>query len=298
MTHAPRASELPVALEVTPHYVAKPWGGRRLETALGRTDLPAGPVGESWEVADTAQVTTRVATGPLAGRTLSEILGAPFPLLVKVIDAREDLSVQVHPDGRDGPAAKEEAWVALADGGAVAVGLDPRARAGVPWLERLGRRTLVGAGGARPPSLVHVPAGTVHAILAGSLVWEVQTPVDVTWRLDDFGRTGLDGRPRALHLVEAASVLARGPEARGREEGGGRSIVGKRFRLDLHPPGTSARGAACVAFFPGGGVVAGAAPGEDVAVAPGRSAVLTVRARALRSPGWVFTASVATPGLH
>jgi mannose-6-phosphate isomerase len=249
-------------------------------------------VGESWEVADTDEVATRVAEGPLAGRTLREVLGAPFPLLVKVIDAREDLSVQVHPDGRDGPAAKEEAWVALADGGTVAVGLGPRADTGAPWLERLERRALTGAGaGARPPTLVHVPAGTVHAILAGSLVWEVQTPVDVTWRLDDYGRAGLDGRPRALHAREAAPVLARGPEPGGRVDPAGRALVGTRFRVDLHPPGTTSRGTACVAFLPAGGTVAGDAAADEVAVPAGRSVVLTERARALRSRGWVFTAA-------
>jgi mannose-6-phosphate isomerase len=290
MSPRSRASALPVALLVTPHYVAKPWGGRRLESVLRRADLPAGPVGESWEIADTAEVTTRVEGGALDGRALGDVFGAPFPLLVKVIDAREDLSVQVHPDGRDGPAAKEEAWVALADGGAVAVGLNAHASANAPWLERLERRTLAAAG-ARPPSLVHVPAGTVHAILAGSLVWEVQTPVDVTWRLDDYGRAGLDGRPRALHRQEAAAVLARGAEAPGRTDPAGRSVAGIRFRVDLFPPGTAPRGTACVAYFPAGGTVEGRAAEDSVAVPAGRSAVLTESAQQLRSTGWIFTAS-------
>jgi mannose-6-phosphate isomerase len=284
-----RAGVLPVALRLAPHYVPKPWGGRRLASELARTDLPPGPVGESWEIADTPEVRTRVAGGPLDGRTLSEVFGAPFPLLVKVIDAREDLSVQVHPDGRDGPGAKEEAWVALADGGAVAVGVKPRADAQAPWLERLERRTLAGPG-ARAPTLVHVPAGTVHAILAGCLVWEVQTPVDVTWRLDDYGRAGLDGQPRALHHREAAAVLARGPEAPGRVEREGRSLVGARFRVDLHPPGTAPRAAACAAFFVAGGGVTGRGP--RMAVPAGCSVVLTDAAETLASDGWILTASL------
>ena len=275
-----------------PLYVVKPWGGRRLATVLGRADLPAGPIGESWEISDLAEAASRVDGGPLDGATLREALGAPFPLLVKVIDAKEDLSVQVHPDGVEGPPAKEEAWVALAGGGSVAAGLARGADDRRPWLERLERRDLVGPGpgASAPPTLVHVPAGTVHAILAGSLVWEVQTPVDVTWRLDDYGRKGLDGKPRALHHREAASVLARGPERPPSVEPGGRSLVGRRLRVDLHPPGAARVAGACAAFLPAGGTVRGPDPAGDVVVPAGRSVVLTPAARALHSTGWIFTA--------
>jgi hypothetical protein len=171
------------------------------------------------------------------------------------------------------------------------VGLDARSRAGAPWLERLERRALSGAG-ARPPSLVHVPAGTVHAILAGSLVWEVQTPVDVTWRLDDFGRKGLDGKPRALHHREAAGVLARGPDRPPGVDPGGRRLVGRRLRVDVFPPGTAPAAGACAAFLKAGGRVRGADPAGDVMVPAGRSVVLTPAARTLHSTGWILTAGV------
>lgn len=289
-------SAQPIAFCTRPLYVAKPWGGRRLETVLGRADLPAGPVGECWEIADLPEAASRVEGGPLDGATLREALGAAFPLLVKVIDAREDLSVQVHPDGISGPPAKEEAWVALAGGGAVAAGVARSVQASAPWLARLERRDLrgPGAGAASPPTLVHVPAGTVHAILAGSLVWEVQTPVDITWRLDDYGRQGLDGKPRALHLSEAATVLARGPESFPRVDPGGRTLVGRRLRVDLHPPGVARVAKACCAFLPAGGTVRGAQPAGDVLVPAGRSVVLTPAARTLHSTGWVFTAAALT----
>lgn len=291
---APRADDAVVACLVRPHYVGKPWGGRRLATDLGRRDLPEGPVGESWEVCDTDEQQSRVEGGPHDGRPLREVLGAPFPLLIKVLDAREDLSVQVHPDGRDGVPAKEEAWVALQEGGRVAAGLRPGARAAdaaTPWLERLVVRDLhgPGAGPGQPPTLVHVPAGTVHAVLAGSLVWEVQTPVDVTWRLDDHGRVGLDGRPRPLHLAEAAAVLARGPEGPGYVGTDGRCLVGHRFRVDLAPPGLTRR-AAQVAFLPAGGHVSGARGATRVEVPPGRSVVLLPAAHAVHSPGWMLLA--------
>ena len=289
-------SERPIAFLTRPVYVPKPWGGRRLATELARRGLPEGPIGEAWEASDLDEAPTRVDGGALDGARLSEALGRAFPLLAKVIDAREDLSVQVHPDGRDGPAAKEEAWVALGDGGAVAVGLNADASgpgaAPRPWLDRLERARLTGASNApsRPPTLVHVPAGTVHAILAGSLVWEVQTPVDVTWRLDDYGRMGLDGRPRALHRSEAAGVLARGPEAPSGVEPGGLKLRGRRFGMTLLPPGTHQGLKACLAFLPAGGRFsgAGAASGFDVPAA--RTVVLTPRATAVTSPGWVFLA--------
>ncbi|MFM8979790.1 MAG: type I phosphomannose isomerase catalytic subunit [Planctomycetia bacterium] len=287
------APDRPFAFLVRPAYLPKPWGGRRLEGVLGRRDLPDGPVGESWEVSTLSEAPSRIEGGPEDGRLLSEVLDAPLPLVVKLLDAREDLSVQVHPDGAPGePPAKEEAWVALADGGRVGLGLDPAVPAGRPWAERLLHVDLCGpdAGGVRPPSLLHVPPGTVHALRAGCLVWEVQSPVDVTWRLDDYGRKGLDGRMRTLHLAEAAGVLARGPRPRGHADATGRHLVGKRFRVDLYPPGSARRGSARVAFLPRGGQVRGVGGGV-FEVPPGRSVVLTDRVTSLRSPGWVITAA-------
>lgn len=287
------AADRPCAFLVRPTYLPKPWGGRRLESVLGRHDLPPGPVGESWEVSTLVEAPSRVEGGPEDGRLLSEVLDAPLPLVAKLLDAREDLSVQVHPDGAPGePPAKEEAWVALADGGRVGLGLDPSVPAERPWRERLALVGLRGpdAQGVRPPSLLHVPPGTVHALGAGCLVWEVQTPVEVTWRLDDYGRKGLDGKPRALHLEQAAGVLARGPRPRGHADASGRHLVGKRFRVDLYPPGSTRHGSARVAFLPRGGEVRGR--GRSVLeVPPGRSVVLTERVTSVRSSGWVFTAS-------
>jgi hypothetical protein len=191
--------------------------------------------------------------------------------------------------------AKEEAWVALADGGEVAVGTvrddalpDPGA-----WLDRLGRTALKGATGDRAPSLLHVPPGTVHAILAGALVWEVQTPVQVTWRLDDHGRLGLDGRPRALHLETARTLLARGGEPAGRLSADGRRLDGLRLVLETHPPGRwEAAGGHLVLFAPAGATLE-AGGGEPFPVPAGRTVVLPLRVEAVRSSGWLFAASPA-----
>ena len=201
----------------------------------------------------------------------------------------------MHPDDQDDLTAKEEAWVALASAGRVAVGhvrgqAVPEAGA---WLPHLTTTSLRGPQGDRPPSIVHVPAGTVHAILADSLVWEVQTPVDVTWRLDDHGRVGLDGRPRALHRTEAAAVLARGPEAGGKLTAGGRVLEGRRLFVATHPPGTWRRPPGCCAFLlEGGEVHSRAAHGREVAleVPPGRSVVLTPDVERIVSSGWMMAA--------
>lgn len=282
---------------VRPRYVSKPWGGRRLAERLGRQDLPEGPIGESWEVVDIEGATSIVETGPHRGRPIAEAYGAPFPLLLKVLDAREDLSVQVHPDEASAEPPKEEAWVALSSEGAVAVG-DVRGRpppAAGAWLDHLERVDLKGPSDRGPPSIVHVPAGTVHAILADSLVWEVQTPVDVTWRLDDHGRVGLDGRPRALHLDEAAAVLSRGPEPTGTLSAGGRVLEGRRLFVATHPAGTWAAPAGCAAFFLAGGRVRWRDTNRRLStleVPPGRTAVLTPEVVELGSDGWMIVAGV------
>ncbi|MHC5010776.1 MAG: type I phosphomannose isomerase catalytic subunit [Planctomycetota bacterium] len=278
-------ADLP-ALLTRPVYLLKPWGGRRMETELGRDDLPEGPVGESWDVSDLPEAETLVDGGPHDGRRLPDVLGRPFPLLVKVLDAHVDLSVQVHPDGEDGIEPKEECWVGLADGGHVATGrLDGGALPGPgEWLSRLERTPIRGD----PPSVVHVPPGTIHAILTGALVWEVQTPVDVTWRLDDYGRAGLDGKPRPLHLDEAASVLARGPAFEGRFDPDRRCVAGRWFRVWTHPAGRWGAVPGCVAFLRGGGRLDG--PAGAFEVPPGRSVVLTPGVLHAESDDWMLSA--------
>ena len=274
-----------------PHYIPKPWGGRQLADVLGRTDLPDGPVGESWEVADTDTVQSVVEGGPLAGKRLRDVWGGPFPLLLKVLDAREPLSVQLHPDGADGGPAKEEAWVALADGGRVALGaFAGRELPEDRWLDGMETVPLSGPNES-PPSLVHVPPGTVHAILGGSLLFEVQNPVDVTWRLDDHGRVGLDGRPRALHLDQARALLSRPLSPCRSERSSALELRGQRFAVRLHPPGAIACDAspnARAAFFLEGGTVRGAGGALDVPRA--RTAVLPASACTLQSGGWAIQA--------
>lgn len=295
------AFDAPLLLE--PAYFEKPWGGRRLADELGRRGMPSGPVGESWDVADLPEHRSRVLTGPHAGRTLGEVWGSPYPLLIKVLDAREDLSVQLHPDERAAAergdaAVKEEAWVALATGGHVALldGAVDDIGDGADLLQRMRRVPLQAGSADQPPTAVHVPPGTCHAILGGCLLVEVQNPVDVTWRLYDHGRVGLDGRPRALHMAEASSVLRRGPSEPTAVAQGGRVVSGRRFRIDLMPPGNASLPASDAArvVVPLGDLRASTTSGS-VAVSRAHAVVLPAPAVAIEASDWCVLATAVDP---
>ena len=220
-------------------FLEKVWGGRSLaksptEGGLGLT-LPDGvPIGETWELVDREDVNSVVAEGPWKGSTLNELMGenpadllgdlpataeGRFPLLVKYIDAAKHLSVQVHPDDEAqslgaGWQAKTEAWVILGstDEGCIYHGLTDRGgeadfaaacRAGGEGLEPMLRRHKPTAG-----QCYFVPGGTIHAIGAGVTLIEVQQNSDTTFRVYDWGRMGLDGKPRDIHVEEALQCIA------------------------------------------------------------------------------------------
>jgi mannose-6-phosphate isomerase len=222
-------SDLPPFLPMRPHLVEKVWGGRKLARHFNK-DLPAGLlIGESWEVADLPEGQSHVARGPLAGWPLNDLVQAHraellgpgdaskrFPLLIKILDASADLSVQVHPGtgdlNEDSPhRPKDECWIDLGSesGAQVLHGLVSGAT----------RQSFESALAAKLPQAalraVHlekgeclrIPPGTLHAIGAGSLLLEVQLPSDTTFRVWDYERPGLDGKPRALHVQEALEVI-------------------------------------------------------------------------------------------
>ena len=212
------------------------WGGRRLGTVLSKPIGAASDYAESWELSDYHDKVSVVSEGPLAGTTLrelvqtqpNELLGAAvgprgqFPLLVKFIDANQDLSVQVHPDDEKGRRlagdnGKTETWVILAaePGSLIYAGLksgvgpedlDAAIRSGdvEPLLHRFE---------ARPGDSILIEAGTVHAIGAGVLLAEIQQMSDATFRVYDWNRVGPDGKPRQLHIREAMESIdfQRGP---------------------------------------------------------------------------------------
>lgn len=213
-------------LTFRPVYQRLVWGGRRLER--WRSNLPEGPIGESWDLADHERGMSVVADGPLAGQTLNELTrrhgaalvgagfaGGPFPILVKLIDAADRLSVQVHPDDAIaralglGPNGKTECWFVLEDGGVLYQGTRP-------GIDRAAFERALAAGtveaslnrfDVRAGDFFFVAARTVHALGAGCLLYEVQQTSDVTFRVHDWGRVGLDGKPRPLHLQQSLSTI-------------------------------------------------------------------------------------------
>lgn len=214
-------------LVLSPRLDAKPWGGRRLEAFGFR--LPRGEaIGEAVVTAPDAIVAggrplaAIVAQGPeraLGARGLAATGGrAVFPLLVKLIDASENLSIQVHPD--DAAAAREgdgqslgktEAWWVLdaRPGSVLYLGLKPGVT--LDDLAAAGRGGMRAADlmrrvPARPNTLVFLPAGTVHALGAGVLVFEIQQPSAITYRLDDWGRRDAAGRAREMHVEQGLAV--------------------------------------------------------------------------------------------
>lgn len=206
------------------------WGGRALVERLQVEADPNAPIGETWELSDYPGATTRVRGGACDGVELQQLIAehadlllgdsrldgkGRFPLLVKFIEARQDLSVQVHPpDGalEPGGIGKTEAWYILSDSTAeasiiagVRPGTDPAALArdanDAAVLDHLVETKVHGG------DCVLINAGTPHAIRAGTLLVEVQQTSDLTLRMYDWGRLGLDGKPRATHVAQALQVI-------------------------------------------------------------------------------------------
>jgi mannose-6-phosphate isomerase len=216
-------------LQFQPIYQERVWGGRRLETLLGRGLPPGPPIGESWEIVDRPEAQSRVRGGRFGGSTLRELIvrhGAevmgpawrtsrPFPVLVKWLDCSDRLSLQVHPPAGVAPSLggepKTENWYVAhsVPSASLFVGL----KAGVTR-ERFEQaladhtaETLVNKVPVTAGDSILVRSGQVHAIDAGNLILEIQQNSDTTYRLYDWGRKGLDGKPRALHVEESLKSI-------------------------------------------------------------------------------------------
>lgn len=205
------------------------WGGRRLETLLQKRLPPGSRFGESWEIVDRIDAQSVVHEGPLQGRTLHELwtdfreavfgpglADTPrFPLLFKLLDAQERLSVQVHPPASVaaelGGEPKTEMWYLLD------ALLESDLYAGLK--KGVTREDFVRAlDEGHVSDLIHkipvhrgdaffIPSGRIHAIGAGNLIFEVQQNSDTTYRVFDWNRLGLDGKPRALHVNESLQSI-------------------------------------------------------------------------------------------
>jgi len=211
---------------IKPALHVKVWGGRRLNTVLN-IPLPTDePYGESWEFHDTATV----ANGEFAGRTLGDLLkefghdlvGADndpaegFPLLAKFLDASDWLSVQVHPNDEQArelegdPRGKTEAWYVLAStpGAKLVKAIKPgTSREAMAQAIRDNKlEDLLVYAEVVPGDVLLNNAGGVHALGPGIMIYEIQQSSDVTYRLYDWGRMDLDGKPRTLHIDKGVKV--------------------------------------------------------------------------------------------
>lgn len=205
------------------------WGGRELERLYHKPLPPAGPVAESWEISDRPGDVSVIANGPLAGKDLrwlmenhqADLLGSAqaqggrFPLLLKILDAHDKLSLQVHPSASKaaelGGEPKTEMWYVAeaAPGADLYIGLkrgvtraefERKAAAGT--VAECVHRVSVRRGDA-----IFLPGGRIHGLNAGLIIFEIQQNSDTTYRVFDWNRAGLDGKPRALHIPQSLASI-------------------------------------------------------------------------------------------
>ena len=208
------------------------WGGEKI-APYKEIETDQHNIGESWELSGVRGNESIVASGPLEGKSIAELVseykdrlvgkhvyeatGNEFPLLIKFIDARSDLSVQVHPDDalaavrHGGSKGKTEMWyVVMADEGAhLMSGLKEEIDADkyVELVESGNITDVLCDYSVHPGDVFFLPAGRIHAIGAGSFVAEIQQTSDITYRIYDYGRLGLDGKPRQLHTELAKDAI-------------------------------------------------------------------------------------------
>ncbi len=219
-------------LRFAPRPHVKVWGGRALAEFLGLADGAEGPVGEVWALVDRQDESTVVSSGTYEGRSLrglmlSErpaLLGSSdpslddtFPLLIKLLEAEQDLSVQVHPDARaaetlgNGAEPKDEFWYILSaePDARVYLGLQEGVECAAFAAEADSTNVvqLLASYPVKAGDSIFVPAGTVHSIGAGIRLVEVQENSNTTYRLYDWDRIGLDGQPRGCQVKEALASI-------------------------------------------------------------------------------------------
>lgn len=256
-------------IKFQPIYQTRVWGGRRMESLFGRT-LPdaLSPFGESWEISDRAQEQSQCLLSDGSHGTLhdlwmqhreavfgSALLADPaprFPLLMKILDACDDLSIQVHPPAHLaaelGGDPKTEMWfVVHAEPGAkIYAGIrDGITRADFETAIAEGRvADCVSVLEPKAGDCLFIPSGLIHAIGAGLVIYEVQQNSDTTYRVFDWNRVGLDGRPRELHVQESlASIDFTTPApAFQQTDAAGRLIGCEYFDIHLSRAGQSVLG--------------------------------------------------------
>lgn len=223
---------IPDLFLLNPYLRETVWGGRSLGQYYNKPLPPDAPIGESWEVSAYEDMESIVANGILEGQNLRDLVsshtaellgqsvvdryGTEFPMLIKLLDARQDLSIQVHPDDTYaraenlGTYGKMEAWYILkSDNGRVAYGLkegvDKHSFEASIRENRV--EDTVRFFNVKEGDIVFVPPGTVHALCENVMVYEVQQSSDLTFRIYDYNRPGTDGNPRELHIDRSLDVI-------------------------------------------------------------------------------------------
>jgi mannose-6-phosphate isomerase len=216
-------------LKFRPIFKERIWGGQKLKDFFNKPLPPGTKIGESWELADLPDDKSVIVNGPLAGQTLPQVIAqdpkgitgisnfsGPFPLLIKLLDAQDVLSVQVHPDlaackrmGTGDP--KTECWyiIAAEPGSVIYKGLKPGVtRDDMAAAIKNGTvADLLVRVPVQPGECHFLPSGTVHAIGSGLLIAEIQQPSDTTYRVFDWNRVDDSGKPRKLHINEALESI-------------------------------------------------------------------------------------------
>jgi mannose-6-phosphate isomerase len=216
-------------LTFKPIFFERIWGGRRIESLYGKP-LPRDiPIGESWEVADRPGMESVIANGPLQGQTLrwlmenhhQAIMGTAkdtngrFPLLVKILDAHSDLSVQVHPSSKVAPQLggepKTEMWLVVhaEENGHIYTGLK-RGVTRESFLEAVEQKqvaSLLHCNEVKVGDSILIPPGGIHSLCKGVMVFEFQQNSDTTYRVYDWDRVDAHGKPRPLHLENALKSI-------------------------------------------------------------------------------------------
>ncbi|MEL6626447.1 MAG: type I phosphomannose isomerase catalytic subunit [Bacteroidota bacterium] len=215
-----------------PHYKEKLWGGQKIRTVLQKDFGDLRNCGETWEISGVDGNISVVAEGPLAGQALTDLIdtykgkllgekvfakfGTRFPLLVKFIDANDDLSIQVHPHdemakARHDSFGKTEMWYIMqADEGASLISGFNQEMDKEKYQEYFdsGRLTeILNREEAEANDVFFLPAGRVHTIGKGLLLAEIQQTSDITYRIYDFDRVGVDGKKRELHVEQALDAI-------------------------------------------------------------------------------------------
>ena len=216
-------------LTFEPIFQERIWGGRKLESLYGKKLPPGKVIGESWEISDRTDANSVVANGPLAGRTLASLMASNrdammgrarspegrFPLLIKLLDAQDNLSLQVHPPqhlaSELGGCAKTEMWyVSAAEPNAM---LYAGLRRNVTP-DEFAAKTRAGTVAecfhqlpVREGDSLFLPSGRVHALGKGLVIFEIQQNSDTTYRVFDWNRVDSSGKPRQLHIDESLKCI-------------------------------------------------------------------------------------------